>query len=223
MEEMEFKEIIVEKIIDGELEKEVLPLHEMLVFFECAIKEITTKFEILAADLQIHSTYNSIETIKSRVKTLKSIFKKMKKKNIPITIKNIYENLNDIAGIRVITPFEEDIYKLVANLLKQDDITLIQMKDYIKNPKKNGYRSLHLIVSIPIFLNDTKKNVNVEIQFRTIAMDAWATLEHKLMYKKDLQCEEKEAIEKELARCAELSYEFDKSMGSIKKKVLPEK
>ena len=195
---MEIKDIIIEKIIDGELEKDILPLREMFVFYECAIKEITTKFEVLALDLQVHGTYNSIEGIKSRVKTLKSIFTKMKKRNLPITVESIQENLHDIAGIRVITPFVEDIYRLVTNFLNQDDITLITIKDYIKNPKKNGYRSLHLIVSIPIFLHDTKKNIKVEIQFRTIAMDAWATLEHKLMYKKNIDPEQVDAIEKEL-------------------------
>lgn len=218
---MEIKDIIIEKIIDGELEKDILPLREMFVFYECAIKEITTKFEVLALDLQVHGTYNSIEGIKSRVKTLKSIFTKMKRRNLPITVESIQENLHDIAGIRVITPFVEDIYRLVTNFLNQDDITLITIKDYIKNPKKNGYRSLHLIVSIPIFLHDTKKNIKVEIQFRTIAMDAWATLEHKLMYKKDIDPEQVEAIEKELAECAALSSEFDKKMENIKHKVMP--
>ena len=141
----------------------------------------------------------------------------MQRKGIPFSIENIEKNLNDIAGIRVICSFPEDIYKLVECLLKQDDIILIEMKDYIKNPKPNGYRSLHLILDIPIFLTGEKKHMRVEVQFRTIAMDFWASLEHKMKYKKDV--ENAESISEELKYCADLICQLDKRMQQIRNRI----
>lgn len=139
---------------------------------------------------------------------------------MPLTVESIEKNLNDIAGVRVICSFPEDIYVLADCLLQQDDIKLIEVKDYIKNPKPNGYRSLHLIVEIPIFLKDEKKNMRVEVQLRTIAMDFWASLEHKLSYKKDIPQDEEELLRRELLDCAQISADLDLRMEKIKNRIV---
>ena len=160
---------------------------------------------------------NPIEDIKSRVKSMESLIKKIRKKDIPITLSSIEENIHDIAGVRVICSFPDDIYMLADCLLSQDDITLLEKKDYIKNPKPGGYRSLHLIVSVPIFLQDGKRNMTVEVQLRTIAMDFWASLEHKLRYKKGLEdSEDYQEISRQLKNCAEMSAMLDRLMENIR-------
>jgi len=136
---------------------------------------------------------------------------------LPLTVESIEENINDIAGVRVICSFPSDIYMLADAFLKQDDITLLTQKDYIKHPKSNGYRSLHLIVETPIFLHDQKKMMKVEVQFRTISMDWWASLEHKIRYKKDIP--EIVQLEKELYNCAEISAALDQRMAQIQQAV----
>lgn len=146
--------------------------------------------------------------------------KKMNKKNIPFEIEAVRENINDIAGVRVICSFPEDIYMLSDCLLQQEDITLIEMKDYIKNPKQSGYRSLHLIIEVPIFLQNEKQNIKVEVQLRTIAMDFWASLEHKLRYKKDIPRELSEKLTEELLECAQISSELDKRMEDIRNRII---
>ena len=138
-----------------------------------------------------------------------AFLKSFKKKNLALTIPNIENNLFDIAGVRVVCSFTEDIYSLANSFLSQDDVRLIEKKDYIQNPKENGYRSLHLIVEIPIFLSDEKKWVKVEVQFRTIAMDFWASLEHKIRYKKNLSKERLDEIDKELLECAKICKTLD--------------
>jgi len=168
------------------------PFDLLMSYYECAIMEIETKFRVLNHELSLEYDNNPIESIKTRVKSYDSILKKIRRKNIPLNLQAIEENLKDIAGVRVICSFPDDIYKLAESFLKQDDITLIERKDYIKNPKPSGYRSLHLIVQVPIFLQNEKKMVNVEVQFRTIAMDFWASLDHKMRYKKELSDEEVE-------------------------------
>ena len=157
--------------------------------------------------------------IKTRVKSYDSILKKIRRKNIPLNLQAIEENLKDIAGVRVICSFPDDIYKLAESFLKQDDITLIERKDYIKNPKPSGYRSLHLIVQVPIFLQNEKKMVNVEVQFRTIAMDFWASLDHKMRYKKELSDEEVEILQEELYDCAKQSAALDERMQRIRDRI----
>ena len=147
---------------------------------------------------------------------MKAFLKKIRKKDIPITMEAIEENLKDIAGVRVICSFQDDIYALEESFLKQDDIELIERKDYIKNPKPSGYRSLHLIVQVPIFLQNTKKFVNVEVQFRTIAMDFWASLEHKMRYKKDIPESQVKFLQEELYDCAEQSAKLDERMQGIR-------
>ena len=179
----------------------------MMAYYRCAIMEIETKFNVLNEEFSLQYDRNPMNGMKSRLKSLPSIKGKIERKGLPFTVENIEENINDIAGIRVICSFPNDVYMLADALLKQDDITLVKKKDYIENPKPNGYRSLHLIVSVPIFLAKEKRPMKVEIQLRTIAMDFWASLEHQLRYKKDIDFTEDMA--RELLYCAELSAELD--------------
>lgn len=195
------------------------PFDLLMSYYECAIMEIETKFRVLNYELSLEYDNNPIESIKTRVKSYDSILKKIRRKNIPLNLQAIEENLKDIAGVRVICSFPDDIYKLAESFLKQDDITLIERKDYIKNPKPSGYRSLHLIVQVPIFLQNEKKMVNVEVQFRTIAMDFWASLDHKMRYKKELSDEEVEILQEELYDCAEQSAALDERMQRIRDRI----
>ncbi len=192
----------------------------MMAYYRCAIMEIETKFNVLNEEFSLQYDRNPINGMKSRLKSLPSIKGKIERKSLPFTVENIEENINDIAGIRVICSFPNDVYMLADALLKQDDITLVKKKDYIENPKPNGYRSLHLIVSVPIFLAKEKRPMKVEIQLRTIAMDFWASLEHQLRYKKDFDFTEDMA--RELLYCAELSAELDSKMESLRKLTINE-
>ncbi|MBE6904633.1 MAG: GTP pyrophosphokinase family protein [Ruminococcaceae bacterium] len=191
--------------------------NKLMAYYRCAIMEIETKFNVLNEEFSLQYDRNPINGMKSRLKKLSSIKGKLEKKNLPFTIESIENNLSDIAGIRVICSFPEDVYMLAESLLKQDDITLVEEKDYIKNPKPNGYRSLHLIVSVPIFLAHEKRIMKVEIQLRTIAMDFWASLEHQLRYKKNFGCIDNMA--EELLYCADLSAELDSRMDALRKLV----
>ena len=175
------------------------PFKQMMSYYRCAAMEVETKFRVLDVQMSLNRENNPIESIKTRLKSPESIFEKLKRRDLPMTLSAIEENLNDIAGVRVICSFPEDIYLLADALLRQDDIVLLQEKDYIKNPKPNGYRSLHLIVETPIFLHDQKKQMRVEVQFRTMAMDWWASVEHKLRYKKPAAPEEVNSELKELS------------------------
>lgn len=189
----------------------------LMMQYECAMLEIETKLQVLNKELSLVNSRNPFESIKCRIKSPESIFEKLKRKHLPYTMESIEQNLNDIAGIRVICSYPEDIYRLVDCLTQQDDVILVEKKDYIKHPKENGYRSLHLIVDIPIFLTGEKKHMRVEVQFRTIAMDFWASLEHKMKYKKDI--ENAESISEELKYCAELISQLDRRMEQISKKI----
>lgn len=190
----------------------------MMAYYRCAIMEIETKFNVLNEEFSLQYDRNPINGMKSRLKSLPSIKGKMERKGLPFTVEAIEENLNDIAGIRVVCSFPNDVYLLADALLKQDDITLVRKKDYIEKPKANGYRSLHLIVSVPIFLAKEKKPMKVEIQLRTIAMDFWASLEHQLRYKKDFEFTADMA--NELLYCADLSAELDSRMEKLRKLTL---
>ena len=190
---------------------------ELMMYYECAMLEVKTKLDILNAELSAKGTHNPFETIKSRIKKPMSIIEKMHRDGVDLTLENIENHLNDVAGIRVICSFPDDIYRLADYLTVQDDIKVIKRKDFIANPKPNGYRSLHLIVEVPIFLTNEKKYMRVEVQFRTIAMDFWASLEHKLKYKKDIP--DSEAISEELFYCAELINQLDGRMQQIRQKI----
>ena len=192
------------------------PFDLLMSYYECAIMEVETKFRVLNHELSLEYDNNPIESIKTRVKSYDSILKKIRRKDIPMTLESIEKNITDIAGVRVICSFPADIYEVADSFLRQDDITLLERKDYIQNPKPSGYRSLHLIVQVPIFLQDEKKPVTVEVQFRTIAMDFWASLEHKMRYKKNIPAEQMKYLQDELYDCAEQSATLDKRMQSIR-------
>ena len=200
-----------------QLEGKFNEMRSLFMTYDCAIKEVKTKLEILDSEFKANSERNPIEYMKTRVKSPESIIKKLLKKGEKITAESIKENLNDIAGIRVVCSFIEDIYNIADMLTSQSDITLIKEKDYIKHPKPNGYRSLHLVVEVPIFFSQHVENMRVEIQIRTIAMDFWASLEHKLYYKSignpdtDISCQLKE--------CADIIASTDMKMQEIQKKV----
>ena len=193
------------------------PYKELMAYYRCAMMEVETKFRVLNEELSLEYDRNPIETIKTRLKSVESIGDKLNYMNKPITVESIEENLNDVAGVRVICGFPSDIYTLAEAFLRQDDITLIAKKDYLANPKPNGYRSLHLIVEIPIFLHDEKKMMRVEVQLRTISMDWWASLEHKIRYKKDVIVPAD--IESELKECAEAAAILDLKMESIQNRI----
>ena len=193
------------------------PYRELMAYYRCAMMEVTTKFNVLNEELSLQYDRNPIETIKTRLKSPESILEKCRRKGIAISPESIEANLYDIAGVRVICAFPSDIYRMAEALLKQDDIRLIARKDYIREPKENGYRSLHLIVEIPIFLHNEKKPMKVEVQLRTISMDWWASLEHKIRYKKD--CVLTEENEHELKACAEIAAGLDARMEQIHRSV----
>ena len=194
---------------------------EMMNKYRCAIMEVETKLNVLNDEFSLQYERNPFESIKSRVKSPVSIVEKMNRKGYELTVENIEDKLNDVAGIRVICSFVEDIYHLADMLAGQDDLQVLQVKDYIKNPKENGYRSLHLIIQIPIFLSNQKKNMRVEVQFRTIAMDFWASLDHKLKYKKDVK--NPEVIAEELKKCADVISSVDMRMQEIRNMMEEEK
>ena len=183
----------------------------LMTYYECAILEVKTKLDVLNKEFQDNELRNPIETIKTRIKSPASIMEKLERKGFELSVQSIKDNLDDVAGIRVICSFVDDIYKVADMLTNQD---------YIRNPKKNGYRSLHLVVEIPIFLSNEKKPMRVEVQIRTIAMDFWASLEHEIHYKK-FSNSNVEAV-KQLTECADVIYETDMKMLKIRKNLLDE-
>ena len=201
----------------GEMIERSQEFIRLMTYYRCAMMEVETKFNVLNQEFSLRHDRNPINSIKSRLKSMPSIMEKLQRRNLPMNIQSVETCLNDIAGIRVVCAFEQDVYTLAKALLKQDDITLIEVKDYIENPKPNGYRSLHLIISVPIFLENEKRVMKVEIQLRTIAMDCWASLEHQLRYKKNHEFTE--TMAKELERCASISAELDMRMDGLRKQV----
>lgn len=196
-----------------ELFESTKEFQEMMMRYECAVMEVETKIKILNEEFSLRTQRNPIESIKSRIKSPASIYEKLSRKGYDMTIENMEQHIKDIAGVRVICSFPEDIYAVARLITEQDDIVILEIKDYIAKPKANGYRSLHLIIAVPIFLANEKRNMKVEIQFRTIAMDFWASLEHKVKYKKNV--ENPEEIAKELKECADIITSVDYKMQEI--------
>jgi putative GTP pyrophosphokinase len=190
---------------------------EVQLLYNSALKQINTKIEILNDEFQEVHRYNPIEHTKSRIKTPESIVKKLKRHGYDSTLENMVRYVNDIAGIRIICSFTSDIYKIAEMISTQDDITVLSVKDYIVNPKPSGYKSYHLIVTVPVYLSSRCDQVKVEIQIRTVAMDFWASLEHKIRYKKDLPASAK--LEQELLACAEMSAALESRMAKLQKTV----
>ncbi len=189
-----------------------------MTLYHCAIREVQTKFEVLDEELSISRVRNPIDHIESRVKTPESIIGKLRRGGYEFSVKSMTENLNDIAGIRVICQYVDDIYTVADMLSKQDDISVIKVKDYIKNPKPNGYRSYHMVVEVPVFFSERKHYVRVEVQFRTIAMDFWASLEHDIKYKKEIP--DPEVLAKDLKECADIAHSLDARMQAIRDRIL---
>lgn len=195
------------------LYKLAFQFQRIMMVYESAIKQIETKLEILNKEHKVSEHRNPIQTVKSRIKSPESIAKKLEKKQLPVTFDSMMTNLHDIAGVRVVCPYINDIYAVRDMLLKQPDLTLIEENDYIQNPKESGYRSLHVVVSIPVYLSDSVQHVTVEIQLRTIAMDFWACLEHELRYKTVTKVPD--SVRRELYRVAETIAMTDREMQEI--------
>lgn len=196
----------------------VLSWNTAMLLYNSALKEMGTKIEILNDEFQHVHQYNPIEYVKTRLKSPESIVKKLKRYGYEDSIQNMIEYCNDIAGVRIVCSFTSDIYRLADMIGRQSDITVLSIKDYIKNPKPSGYKSYHMIVTIPIFLSDRMVDTKVEIQIRTIAMDFWASLDHQLKYKKsfvDLNGE----ISSELKQCADVIAQTDNKMLEIRKRI----
>jgi len=191
--------------------------NELMMKYNSAIREVKTKLEILNDELSLQGSKNPIENIYYRIKKPLSIAEKLNKLGKTLTIDSIVDNLNDVAGIRIICPFIDDIYKVVDMLIVQDDITLIETKDYIKNPKPNGYRSYHMIVEVPVFFSNYKQPMRVEVQIRTVAMDFWASLEHQIKYKNDNT--KTQEIVSELKDCADVIATTDLKMLELRKRI----
>ncbi len=190
---------------------------EVQLVYNSALKEIGTKLEILNDEFGHVHQYNPIEHIKMRIKSSESIVKKLKKNGYEVTIPNMVKYVNDIAGIRVICSFTSDIYRIADMLISQSDIKVVSVKDYILNPKASGYKSYHLIVTVPVFLSDRILDVKVEIQIRTVAMDFWASLEHKIHYK--FEGNAPAHIKRELVECAMLVSDLDAKMLSLNEEI----
>ena len=190
---------------------------ELRMMYACAIKEVQTKFEVLETEFKVRYQRNPISSIQTRLKSSSSIIEKMIRKGIPFSMENLEQQIQDLAGIRVICSYVDDIYALANALTSQDDITLLEEKDYIRNPKPNGYRSLHLIVSVPVFFSQQKRQIKVEVQIRTIAMDFWASLEHQMKYKREIP--DQQHIVAQLKNCAEDIARVDREMMDIRRRL----
>jgi putative GTP pyrophosphokinase len=191
---------------------------ELMMMYRCAIREVQTKLEVLNDEFKTRSKRNPIESISSRIKSPASIFDKLQRRGFELSIQSIMDNLNDVAGIRVVCPFINDIYEVANLLVSQDDVEVMEVKDYIKNPKPNGYRSLHYVLIIPIFLSTGKEYMKVEVQIRTIAMNFWASLEHQMHYKQ-FKNDEMPEIVNDLTKCAETIYNTDVHMQEIREDI----
>ncbi|WP_206214409.1 MULTISPECIES: GTP pyrophosphokinase [unclassified Adlercreutzia] len=198
------------------VERNIAPYQRLMSYYRCAMMEAETKFRVLNEEFGLQHDRNPIESIKSRLKSPDSLARKLYVKGYPMTMESLEKNINDIAGVRVVCTFLEDMYALAEALLAQDDVVLIERKDYIADPKASGYRSLHLIIEIPIFLEHEKRSVKVEVQLRTIAQNFWATLEHQLRYKKNLSEEATAYVAQELTDLAEAASSLDIRMQALR-------
>ena len=203
--------------IPDSLRNEAKQFRELMMMYTCAIREVKTKLEVLNDDLAVRNERNPIQMIKSRVKKPNSIINKLEKRGHPVTVASIKDNLDDVAGIRVICSFVDDIYAVANMLAHQDDVNVLMVKDYIRSPKVNGYRSYHMIVEVPVHFSDRKTKMRVEVQIRTIAMDFWASLDHRMKYKKDM--DDTDEISEELTQCAEVIAQIDRRMQEIRQKI----
>ena len=218
---MEFKNILENNVPQGHSAEEILAMamkmQRSMSLYESGIKEICTKLEILQREAQVQGIHNPIESIKSRVKNIFSVIEKLNRKGFEVSMESVEKNLYDVAGVRVICPYIDDIYVVAERIRRQDDLRVLIEKDYSKYPKANGYRSFHMVVEVPVFLSDSKRYVRVEIQLRTIAMDFWASLEHQIRYKMESQIPDE--ISYRLRQCAETIAATDAEMQDLYKEV----
>lgn len=191
----------------------ILQYRHSMMLYESAVQCVEMRLDLIGKESQAQRHRSPVRTVSSRMKTLDSIIRKLEKKGLPLTLQSVETGLNDVAGVRVICEYIHDAYAIRDALLSGDFITLIEEKDYIKNPKRNGYRSLHLIVDVPVLLFDGEQKVRCEIQIRTTAMDSWAALEHNLRYKKDRIYDA--GIDQDLKKCADVLFQTDRSMQDI--------
>ncbi len=200
--------------------KKAKQFSDAMMIYRCAIREVQTKLEVLDDEFSVRHRRNPIVSIKTRVKKPLSIGRKLEVNNLPFTVESMIGNLHDVAGIRVICAFIDDIYHIAQMLSQQDDVRVLRIKDYIEKPKPNGYRSYHMIIEIPVFFSDRKQYVKVEVQIRTMAMDFWASLEHQIRYKKEIAGQDDlEVISRELTECAEIIAHTDVRMQNIKEMI----
>ena len=195
----------------------VVRYQDMLLGYTCAMKEVQTKFDVLNTEFNVRNQRNPISSVTTRLKSTASSTDKLNRRGFPVTLESVEENLNDVAGVRVICSYQDDIYRIANALLSQDDVELLEKKDYIANPKPNGYRSLHLIITVPVFFAQQKRRVKVEVQIRTIAMDFWASLEHQMKYKQELP--NQEAIADELKNISDAIHETDLRMLKLRQRI----
>jgi len=206
----------------AELVRQVPDAWNTIIFlYSAALKKVNTKLEILNDEFQYVHKYNPIEYVKSRIKTQESVMQKIARKGYEETMESIVENIDDIAGIRIVCSFVPDIYRIAEMIGKQDDLTVVSIKDYIKKPKESGYKSFHMNVTVPVFLSDKVVDTQVEIQIRTIAMDFWASLEHKIYYK--FEGHAPQYISKELRECAGIVSTLDEQMLALNEAILEAK
>ncbi len=191
----------------------------LMTYYECAIMETKTKLQVFDAEFQLQHDRNPIESICSRLKRPESIAEKLVRKGFPMSLESIERNLFDVAGVRVVCALPEDAYSLARSLVTQDDVTLIDRRDYITEPKQSGYRSLHIIVEIPIFLECEKRPMKVEVQLRSIAQNFWASLDHQLQYKKDLDSDEEASIVAELKELSDAAADLDERMQALRHRI----
>lgn len=220
--EVKFAPGLTADILFVELQSQGREYLRLMSYYSSAMLEVETKFKVLNIEFSNKFDRNPIESIETRLKKPRSIYEKMNRLGLPISVDAIEKNLNDIAGVRVICSFVDDIYKLADMLAVQDDVYVVRTKDYIKNPKESGYRSLHMIVEVPIFLSNEKRYMRVEVQLRTIAMDFWASLEHKMRYKKNIPENHVKYLQDELYDCARQSAELDNRMQNIRNLIAEE-
>jgi len=210
--------LVVDELFQ-ELKNQGKDYMRLMSYYSAAMLEMETKFKVLNIEFNGKFDRNPIESIETRLKKPKSILEKMNRIGVPLSVENIERELSDVAGVRVICSFVDDIYKLADMLALQDDVYILRTKDYIKNPKPSGYRSLHMIVETPIFLSDEKRFMRVEVQLRTIAMDFWASLEHKVRYKKDIPEDQAQEIARQLQECAQTVAQMDDKMLRIRRQL----
>lgn len=198
------------------MQRNLAPYRRLMTYYECAMMEVETKFRVLDAEYRLQHDRNPIESVKTRLKSPDSLAKKLTRKGFPTTVESVEENIYDVAGVRVVCTFPDDLYTLADALLAQDDVELVERRDYVAEPKPSGYRSLHLIVETPIFLESEKRLMKVEVQLRTISMNFWASLEHQLRYKKNLSDADARAVAAELADLAESAADLDSRMQALR-------